>query len=100
MYQLEGVSAEEGIPSSYNNKEEIKMEYNNTKTIKSIKLLMRLIHSDAADTEEIKLDMENSQLETLYRCCELMEDYASEARVLIGKMLDGREDVEAEDEGE
>ena len=76
------------------------MEYNNTKTIESIKLLMRLIHSDATDTEEIKLDMENSQLETLYRCCELMEDYASEARVLIGKMLDEREDVEAEDEGE
>ena len=76
------------------------MEYNNTKTIESIKLLMRLIHSDATDTEEIKLNMENSQLETLYRCCELMEGYASEARILIGKMLDEREDMEAEDEGE
>ena len=76
------------------------MEYNNTKTIESIKLLMRLIHSDATDTEGIKLDMENGQLETLYRCCELMEGYASEARVLIGKMLDEREDVEAEEKGE
>ena len=75
------------------------MEYNNTKTVESIKLLMRLIHSDAMDTEEIKLDMTNEQLEVLYRCCELIESHAADARVLIGKMLDEREDMQNEAEG-
>ena len=29
-----------------------------------------------------------------------MEDYLERAKILIGKMLDEREDMEAEDEGE
>ena len=82
------------------------MEYNNEKTIKRIHDLLFLIESDAATLkgdrlgEGVRLEASIEELEVYYRTCELMEDYIERAKTLIGKMLDEREDMEAEDEGE
>jgi hypothetical protein len=78
------------------------MEYNNEKTIKRIRDLLFLIESDAATLmdEGIRLEASTEELEVHYRTCELMEDYIERAKTLIGKMLDEREDMEAENEGE
>lgn len=82
------------------------MEYNNIKTIKSIRDLLFLLESDAATLrsdrldEGVRLEASTEELEVHYRTCELMEDYIERAKILIGKMLDEREDMEAEDEGE
>ena len=82
------------------------MEYNNIKTISRIRDLLFLIESDAATLrsnelgEGIRLEASAEELEAYYRTCELMENYIERAKTLIGKMLDEREDMEAEDEGE
>lgn len=82
------------------------MEYNNKDTVDYIHILLFLIKSDA-DTlrsnrlnEGVRLEASTEELEVYYRTCELMEDYLERAKILIGKMLDEREDMEAEDEGE
>ena len=82
------------------------MEYNNEKTIERIRDLLFLIESDAATLmsdrlgEGVRLEASTEELEVYYHTCELMEDYIERAKTLIGKMLDEREDMEAEDEGE
>lgn len=82
------------------------MEYNNEKTIKSIRDLLFLLESDTATLrsdrldEGVRLEASTEELEVYYRTCELMEDYIDKVKTLIGKMLDEREDMEAEDEGE
>lgn len=82
------------------------MKYNNEKTISRIRDLLFLIESDAATLmsdrlgEGVRLEASTEELEVCYRTCELMEDYIERAKTLIGKMLDEREDMEAEDEGE
>ena len=82
------------------------MEYNNEQTVNNIRNLLFLIKSDV-DTlrsdrlgEGVRLEASIEELEVYYRTCELMEDYLERAKTLIGKMLDEREDMEAEDEGE
>ena len=82
------------------------MEYNNEQTVDYIRILLFLIKSDA-DTlrsnrlnEGVRLEASTEELEVYYRTCELMEDYLERAKILSGKMLDEREDMEAEDEGE
>ena len=77
------------------------MEYNNEETIKHIHDLLFLIKSDV-DTlrsdcldEGVRLEASTEELEVCYRTCELMEDYLERAKILIGKMLDEREDMEA-----
>ena len=82
------------------------MEYNNEQTVNNIRNLLILIKSDAATLksdrlgEGVRLEASIEELEVYYRTCELMEDYIERAKTLIGKMLDEREDMEAEDEGE
>ena len=82
------------------------MEYNNEKTINRIRDLLFLIESDAATLmsdrlgEGVRLEASTEELEVCYRTCELMEDYIERVKTLIGKMLDEREDMEVEDEGE
>lgn len=82
------------------------MEYNNEKTIKRIRDLLFMLESDAATLksdrldEGVRLEASTEELEVHYRTCEMMEDYIERAKILIGKMLDEREDMEAEDEGE
>ena len=82
------------------------MEYNNIKTVNRIRDLLSLIESDAATLksdylgEGVRLEASIEELEVYYRTCELMEDYIERTKTLIGKMLDEREDMEAEDEGE
>ena len=82
------------------------MEYNNEQTVKHIHDLLFLLESDAATlkgnrlNEGVRLEASTEELEVYYRTCELMEDYLERAKILIGKMLDEREDMEAEDEGE
>ena len=82
------------------------MEYNNEQTVNNIRNLLFLIKSDV-DTlrsdrlgEGVRLEASIEELEVYYRTCELMEDYIERAKTLIGKMLDEREDMEGEDEGE
>ena len=82
------------------------MEYNNEQTVNNIRNLLFLIKSDV-DTlrsdrlgEGVRLEASIEELEVYYRTGELMEDYIERAKTLIGKMLDEREDMEAEDEGE
>lgn len=82
------------------------MEYNNEQTINNIRNLLFLIKSDA-DTlkserlgEGVRLEASTEELEVYYRTCELMEDYLERAKILIGKMLDEREDMEADGEDE
>lgn len=82
------------------------MEYNNEQTVNNIRNLLFLIKSDV-DTlrsdrldEGVRLEASTEELEVCYRTCELMEDYIDKVKTLIGKMLDEREDMEAEDEGE
>lgn len=82
------------------------MEYNNEQTVDYIRILLFLIKSDA-DTlrsnrlnEGVRLEASTDELEEYYRTCELMEDYIDKVKTLIGKMLDEREDMEAENEGE
>ena len=82
------------------------MEYNNEQTVNNIRNLLFLIKSDVdmlrSDRlgEGVRLEASTEELEVYYRTCELMEDYIERAKTLIGKMLDEREDMEAEDEGE
>ena len=82
------------------------MEYNNEKTIKRIHYLLFLLESDASTLksdrldEGVRLEASTEELEVCYRTCELMEDYIDEVKTLIGKMLDEREDMEAEGEDE
>ena len=82
------------------------MEYNNEQTVNNIRNLLFLIKSDV-DTlrsdrldEGVRLEASTEELEVCYHTCELMEDYLERAKILIGKMLDEREDMEAGDEGE
>ena len=82
------------------------MEYNNEQTVNNIRNLLFLIKSDV-DTlrsdrldEGVRLEASTEELEVHYRTCELMEDNIERAKILIDKMLDEREDMEAEDEGE
>ena len=82
------------------------MEYNNEQTVNNIRNLLFLMKSDV-DTlrsdrldEGVRLEASTEELEVCYRTCELMEDYLERAKTLIGKILDEREDMEAEDEGE
>ena len=82
------------------------MEYNNEKTIERIRDLLFIIESDASMLrskrlgEGVRLEASTDELEVHYRTCELMMDDIERVKTLIGKMLDGREDMEAEDEGE
>ena len=82
------------------------MEYNNEQTVNNIRNLLFLIKSDV-DTlrsdrldEGVRLEASTEELEVCYRTSQLMEDYIERAKTLIGKMLDEREDMEAENEGE
>lgn len=82
------------------------MEYNNKDTVDYIHILLSLVKSDADMLrsnrlgEGVRLEASTEELEEYYRTCELMEDYIDKVKTLIGKMLDEREDMEAEDEGE
>ena len=82
------------------------MEYNNEQTVNNIRNLLFLIKSDAdmlrSDRlgEGVRLEASTEELEVYYRTCELMEEYLERAKTLIGKMLDEREDMEAEGEDE
>ena len=82
------------------------MEYNNEQTVNNIRNLLFLLESDVATlksnrlNEGVRLEASTEELEVYYRTCELMEEYIERAKTLIGKMLDEREDMEAENEGE
>lgn len=77
------------------------MEYNTEKNIENIKRLLNLIKYDAESLlKELKVEATDDELACMWRACEMIEDYADRARVLIGKMSDEREDMRAEEEGE
>ena len=71
------------------------MEYNNRETIENFKSLMRIIAGDAKEASQTaKFEATTEELEVLYRTCELIEGWAEEARILLGKLMDEREDNE------
>lgn len=82
------------------------MEYNTEKNIKRIRDLLFLAESDISTLrsdrlgEGVRLEASYEELEVMWRTLEMVEDYAQRARTLIGKMLDERDDIEEEDEGE
>lgn len=81
------------------------MEYNTKKTVEAAKRLAQIIQYDAKDLAEhldVKdpMDINYNELECLYRVCEMIENEVYRAKTLIGKMLDERDDMEEEEEGE
>lgn len=71
------------------------MEYNTEKNIENIKRLLSLIKHDAENLlRELKVEATDDELDCMWRTCEMIEDYADSARILIGKMSDEREDME------
>lgn len=71
------------------------MEYNTENNIEKIKKLIGFIQSDAKEIlEDLNLNADNNRLDYMWRLCEMIGDYAEQARILIGKMSDEREDME------
>ena len=71
------------------------MEYNTINKIEDFKSLLRIIEGDAREAEQnARFEANREEMETLYRACELIEDFAGEAKILLGKMMDEREDEE------
>ena len=71
------------------------MEYNTKETIENFKSLMRIIAGDANEASQTAdFNASKEQLEVLYRTCELIEGWAERARILLGKLMDEREDCE------
>jgi hypothetical protein len=71
------------------------MEYNNREAIENFKSLMRIIAGDATEASKTaRFEATTEELEVLYRTCELIEGWAEEARILLGKLMDEREDEE------
>ena len=70
------------------------MEYNNRETIETFKSLMRIIAGDATQASTAKFEAATEELEALYRTCELIEGWAEQARISLGKLMDEREDME------
>lgn len=71
------------------------MEYNNRETIENFKSLMRIIAGDATEASETaKFEATIEELEVLYRTCELIEGWAEQAKISLGKLMDEREDTE------
>ena len=71
------------------------MQYNTNENIEKIKKLIGFIQGDAKEVlENLTLTAQNDTLDLMWRMCEMIGDYAEEARVLIGKMSDEREDMQ------
>ena len=71
------------------------MEYNTKETIENFKSLLRIIAGDANEASQTAdFNASKEQLEVLYRTCELIEGWAERARILLGKLMDEREDCE------
>lgn len=71
------------------------MEYNTNDNFEDFKSLLRIIAGDAKEAEQsAKFEASKEEMETLYRACELIEDFAGEAKILLGKIMDEREDME------
>lgn len=71
------------------------MEYNNKQTIENFKSLMRIIAGDATEASKTaKFEATTEELEVLYRTCELIEGWAEQAKISLGKLMDEREDNE------
>lgn len=70
------------------------MEYNTEKNVAEIKRLAVFIQDNAREVlENLSLGADNDTLDCMWRLCEMIGDYAEEARTLIGKMSDEREDI-------
>lgn len=71
------------------------MEYNTNENVEKIKKLIGFIQGDAKEIlGNLSLNADNDALDSMWRLCEMIGNYAEEARVLIGKMSDEREDLE------
>ena len=71
------------------------MKYNTEKNVEKIRKLIGFIQGDAKEVlEGLSLSADNDKLDYMWRLCEMIGDYAEQARVLIGKMSDEREDME------
>ena len=71
------------------------MEYNTEKNIASIKTLLNFIKDDTnLVMQMLSLSASTDDLDLMWRLCDIIGDYAEEARMLIGKMSDEREDME------
>lgn len=71
------------------------MEYNTEKNVTRISTLLNFIKDDTDQVlQKLSLSASNDDLDLMWRLCEMIGDYAEQARILIGKMSDEREDAE------
>lgn len=71
------------------------MEYNTKENVERIRVLLELVEYDAHRVlDGLGVAADNDTLDLAWRYCEMIESYVEEARVLIGKMSDEREDME------
>lgn len=71
------------------------MKYNTVEAMENFKSLMRIIAGDATEASKTaKFEATTEELEVLYRTCELIEGWAEQARITLGKLMDEREDME------
>ena len=69
------------------------MEYNTEKTILEInKTGITISYNINRVTEKISLNNSSEELERLWKICEIIAEDAENIKILIGKMLDERED--------
>ena len=70
------------------------MRYNTVEAMDNFKSLMRIIAGDATEASKTaKFEATTEELEVLYRTCELIEGWAEQARITLGKLMDEREDI-------
>lgn len=71
------------------------MAYNDKATIDNFKSLMRIVAVDAEKAAQgARFEADMDELESLYRACELIEGWAEQARISLGKLMYEREDTE------
>ena len=70
------------------------MKYNTVEAMENFKSLMRIIAGDATQASTAKFEATTEELEVLYRTCEMIEGWAEQARITLGKLMDEREDME------
>lgn len=75
------------------------MEYNTEKNVADIKRLLEVIIYDTKTVlEKLQLSATDAELDYMWDICDTISDTAEEARRLIGKMYDEREDMRTEGE--
>lgn len=75
------------------------MEYNTEKNVADIRRLLEIVIYDAKTAlEKLQLSATDDDLDYMWAVCDTISDTAEDARTLIGKMSDERNDMRTEGE--